>query len=87
MEEAEKTERPRLWDLAGAWRGVGIAVGIFALTRIAQLIILGWLDAAVGSAQPLLQISLVAAVTGSIGLIRFAALRWIFRPTGALTAR
>ena len=45
-QEAEETQRPRLWDLAGAWRGVGLAVGIFALTRIAQLIILGWLDAA-----------------------------------------
>jgi hypothetical protein len=42
----EKTRRTRLWDLAGGWRGAGIAVGLFALTRIAQLIILGWLDAA-----------------------------------------
>ncbi|MCO8271960.1 hypothetical protein M1L60_15300 [Actinoplanes sp. TRM 88003] len=41
-QEAEE----RLWDKAGAWRGVGIAVGIFALTRIGQLIMLGWLDAA-----------------------------------------
>ncbi|XVV11582.1 mannosyltransferase family protein [Actinoplanes sp. CA-131856] len=39
-------ERPRLWRAAGAWRGVGTAIGIFALTRVAQLIILGWLDAA-----------------------------------------
>ncbi|WP_250027305.1 hypothetical protein [Paractinoplanes maris] len=45
-DEAEQAERPRLWELAGAWRGVGLAVGIFALTRVAQLIILGWLDAA-----------------------------------------
>lgn len=45
-QDAEETRRPRLWDLAGAWRGVGLAVGIFALTRIAQLVILGWLDAA-----------------------------------------
>ncbi|GAA0458428.1 membrane protein [Paractinoplanes deccanensis] len=36
----------RLWDAAGAWRGVGTALGIFALTRVAQLVILGWLDAA-----------------------------------------
>ncbi|MFF5080876.1 mannosyltransferase family protein [Actinoplanes sp. NPDC000266] len=39
-------ERPRLWDAAGAWRGVGTAIGIFALTRVAQLVVLGWLDAA-----------------------------------------
>ncbi|MBU2662129.1 hypothetical protein KOI35_01280 [Actinoplanes bogorensis] len=42
----EKTQRNRLWDLAGGLRGVGAAVGIFALTRVAQLIILAWLDAA-----------------------------------------
>jgi hypothetical protein len=44
--EAEATQRSRLWDLAGGRRGVGIAVGILALTRVAQLIILAWLDGA-----------------------------------------
>lgn len=39
-------ERERLWDLAGAWRGVLTAVGIFALTRIAQLLILAWMSGA-----------------------------------------
>ncbi|WP_433297065.1 mannosyltransferase family protein [Actinoplanes sp. CA-030573] len=39
-------ERERLWDLAGAWRGVLTAVGIFALTRVAQLLILAWMSAA-----------------------------------------
>jgi hypothetical protein len=48
---------------------------------------LRWLDVSVGDAHPVLQISLVMAVTGLIGLIRFTALRWIFRPTGALTAQ
>jgi hypothetical protein len=43
---AEEDATERLWDKAGAWRGAGVAVGIFALTRIAQLIILDWLDAA-----------------------------------------
>ncbi|MCY1140335.1 hypothetical protein OWR29_20235 [Actinoplanes sp. Pm04-4] len=46
MSLAEEDATERLWDKAGAWRGAGVAVGIFALTRIAQLIILGWLDAA-----------------------------------------
>ncbi len=45
-EKAEEAQRSRLWELAGAWRGLGTAVGIFALTRIAQLLVLGWLDAA-----------------------------------------
>ncbi|MBM2617563.1 hypothetical protein JIG36_18570 [Actinoplanes sp. LDG1-06] len=44
--QEQPAQRERLWDLAGGWRGAGIAVGIFALTRVAQLLILGWLDAA-----------------------------------------
>ena len=40
----------RLWDLAGRWRGVGIAVGILALTRIVQLLLLVGLDRA--TAEP-----------------------------------
>jgi hypothetical protein len=38
--------RERLWDLAGAWRGAGIAVGILALTRVGQLLMLLWLGSA-----------------------------------------
>ena len=38
-----------------------------------------------GSAQPILQITLVATVTAIIGLIRFIALRWIFRPMESST--
>jgi hypothetical protein len=39
--------RPRepLWSAAGGWRGVLVAVGIFALTRAGQLLMLAWLDA------------------------------------------
>jgi len=36
---------------------------------------------------PGLQIALVTAVTGTVGLVRFVALRWIFRPTGVPAAR
>ena len=35
----------RLWDTAGRWPGVGIAVGILALTRLAQIVMLLWLGA------------------------------------------
>jgi hypothetical protein len=35
----------RLWDRAGGWRGAGIAVGILALTRIGQILMLVWLGA------------------------------------------
>ena len=61
------------------------AGGVSLFGLVATSVALRWLDATVGSASPILQITLVAAVTGLIGLIRFVALRWIFRPPGALT--
>lgn len=42
---AEKSE-PGLWERAGGWSGVGTAVGILAVTRFAQILILLWLSAA-----------------------------------------
>ena len=63
------------------------AGGVSLFGLVTTSVALRWLDATVGSAHPLLQITLVAAVTGLIGLIRFAALRWIFRPTGAVAAQ
>jgi putative flippase GtrA len=58
------------------------AGGVSLFGLVATSVALRWLDASVGDANPALQISLVASVTGLIGLIRFIALRWIFRPTG-----
>jgi hypothetical protein len=43
---ASEQEPCRLWDIAGGWRGAGIAIGILALTRLGQLIMLLWLGAA-----------------------------------------
>ncbi len=63
------------------------AGGVSLFGLVATSVALRWLDATVGAAHPLLQISLVAAVTAFIGLIRFVALRWIFRPTGAPAAQ
>ena len=57
------------------------AGGVSLLGLIATSAALGWLDAAAGTAHPFWQITLVAAVTAFIGLLRFLALRWIFRPT------
>jgi hypothetical protein len=34
-----------LWAKAGRWRGVGVAVGILALTRLGQIVMLLWLGA------------------------------------------
>jgi putative flippase GtrA len=60
-------------------------VSVFGL--LATSIALAWLDSSVGHTHVYLQIGLVAAVSGAIGLMRFAALRWIFRPAGAPATR
>lgn len=57
------------------WEAGGITlVGLLATSTA-----LGWLDAAEHAVPALLQIGLVVTVTGLVGLLRFAALRWIFR--------
>ncbi|HLM07114.1 MAG TPA: GtrA family protein [Blastococcus sp.] len=63
------------------------AGGVSLIGLVATSAALGWLDAAAGSAHPLVQIGLVATVTAAIGLMRFVALRWIFRPTEAAPAQ
>jgi putative flippase GtrA len=63
------------------------AGGVSVFGLVATSVALGWLEASVGDAHPFLQITLVAAVTGLIGLIRFIALKWIFRPTGVVAPR
>jgi putative flippase GtrA len=67
----------------GFWTAQVEAGGVSLFGLVATSVALGWLDARVGSAPVLLQISLVAAVTAAIGLMRFGALRWIFRPVAA----
>jgi putative flippase GtrA len=61
------------------------SVSVFGL--VATSMALGWLDVTVEAVHPILQITLVVAVTGLIGLIRFIALRWIFRPTEITAAQ
>jgi hypothetical protein len=39
-------QKARLWDKAGGWQGVGAAVGILALTRVGQLLMIWWLGGA-----------------------------------------
>ena len=57
------------WE-AGAVAAIGLLSTSAALT---------WLDSTAGSVPAILQIALVVAVTTTIGIIRFIALRWIFR--------
>jgi putative flippase GtrA len=47
---------------------------------IATSVALGWLDTVTTTVHPFMQIGLVVTVFGIIGLLRFIALRWIFRP-------
>ncbi|MFW3171751.1 GtrA family protein [Geodermatophilus sp. CPCC 206100] len=62
------------------WEAGGITViGLFATSAA-----LGVLDSTVGSVSIYVQVSCVVAVTGLIGLMRFIALRWIFRATPAV---
>ena len=63
------------------------AGGVSLFGLVVTSVALGWLDSAAGDAPAVLQITLVATVTGLIGLMRFVALRWIFRPTEAVPAQ
>ena len=63
------------------------AGGVALVGLLASGVALGWLNASADSAPVVLQVALVAAVTGLIGLVRFVALRRIFRPTEAPAAR
>ena len=58
------------WE-AGAVAVIGLLSTSAALT---------WLDTTSTSVPAVLQIALVVAVTTTIGIVRFIALRWIFRP-------
>jgi hypothetical protein len=46
--EAPPEERQGLWWAAGGHRGIAVALGIFALTRAVQLVMLAWLGGAAG---------------------------------------
>jgi putative flippase GtrA len=74
-------------ERVGFWTAQVEAGGVSLFGLVATSVALGWLDATVGSAPVLLQLSLVAAVTAVIGLMRFVALRWIFRPVTAPAAQ
>jgi putative flippase GtrA len=67
-------------ERVGFWTAQVEAGGVSLFGLLATSIALTWLDSAAGSAHIYLQIALVVAVSGAIGLMRFAALRWIFRP-------
>jgi putative flippase GtrA len=60
--------------LTAQWEGGALAAAGIVATSVA----LGWLTSVVGATDVVVQLLLVGAVTGAIGLVRFAALRWAF---------
>jgi putative flippase GtrA len=74
-------------ERVGFWTAQVEAGGVSLFGLAATSLSLAWLDAVAHSAPTYVQITLVAVVTGIIGLIRFAALRWIFRPAGQSVSR
>ena len=58
------------------WEGGGLAL----LGILATGLALAWLDAVTGASGVVGRLSVVAAVTGAIGVCRFVALRWVFAP-------
>jgi len=63
------------WQAAQAEGGALVVVGM-VLTGLA----LYWWDLVAGPGTALADLAVIAVVTGVIGLVRFAALRWLFRP-------
>jgi len=60
--------------LTAQWEGGALAAAGIVATSVA----LGWLTSVVGPTEVVVQLVLVGAVTGTIGLLRFVALRWAF---------
>jgi putative flippase GtrA len=63
------------------------AGGVAVFGLLASSAALSWVHSSADSVPAALQIALVTAVTAAIGLVRFVALRWIFRPTGLPAVR
>ena len=72
----------RIAWLTAQWEGGALAAAGILATSLA----LGWLTSVVGPTDVVVQLLLVGAVTGTIGLVRFAALRWAFGAREAETA-
>jgi putative flippase GtrA len=59
--------------------GGGLTLAGMGATSLA----LAGLSAWAGETHPTLQLLVIGGVTGAVGLVRFAALRWLFRPRPA----
>jgi putative flippase GtrA len=68
----------RAGDRVSWWTAQCEAGGVALLGILATSLALGWLDAVTDADGAAARLLLVGAVTGAIGLGRFAALRWLF---------
>jgi len=62
------------------------AGGVSVIGLLLTTTSLGVLNTLVPDASVITQVTLVVAVTGLVGLMRFIALRWLFRPRATTTA-
>src|SRR3712207_11131 len=62
------------------------ASGVTVIGLLLTSTSLGVLNSLVPDASVITQVALVVAVTGLVGLMRFIALRWLFRPRATTTA-
>jgi len=62
------------------------AGGVTVIGLLLSSAALGVLDSLAPDASVVAQVALVVTVTGLVGLMRFIALRWLFRPRAATTA-
>jgi len=68
--------------LTAQWEGGALAAAGIVATSLA----LGWLTSVSGTTDVVVQLLLVGVVTGVVGMLRFAALRWAFGARAAETA-
>ncbi|WP_448641349.1 GtrA family protein [Geodermatophilus sp. URMC 63] len=66
----------RVGWFAAQWEGGALCVAGMVATSLA----LRWLNEVVAEPAVVTEILLIAAVTATIGTLRFLALRWVFRP-------
>ena len=69
------------WQTAQAEGGALVVAGMV----VTGLALSAW-NAVAGPSGPVADLLVIATVTGAIGLVRFAALRWLFRPLATAQA-
>jgi putative flippase GtrA len=69
----------RVGWLTAQWEGGALALAGLVATSLA----LSWFNAVVADPAVVAELAVIGLVTGTIGTLRFLALRWVFRPQPA----